>query len=181
MTASTSLPLATRRTGLLAASAAAIVLMTGMAASAQQGAAEPMAAITAASEPTEIERFCSNIADVARDRRYALQRQELETLQKDIDQRMKALEEKRAEYEELLKRREDFLSRIEDNVVKIYSTMKPDAAAERLAEVNVEVAAGILMKLEARKAGVILNEMNRKSAAELTRIMAAATRKEDPT
>ena len=48
---------------------------------------------------TEIERFCSNIADAARDRRYALQAQELEQLQKDVDERITLLEEKRAEYE----------------------------------------------------------------------------------
>jgi len=190
MSAPASLSSSTRWQGFLAATALATLLaMCGPAAAqpaqpeadaAETVAAEPAGTPPATAEQTEIERFCSNIADAARDRRYALQRQELETLQKDIDQRMKALEEKRAEYEDWLKRRQEFLSRIEDNVVKIYSTMKPDAAAERLAEVNVEVAAGILMKLEARKAGVILNEMNSKAAAELTRIMAAATRKEDP-
>lgn len=136
---------------------------------------------TGGGSPDEIERFCGNVIDAARDRRYAIQAEELQTLQKQVDERIRVLEEKRAEYEEWLKRREEFLSKVEDNVVKIYSTMKPDAAAERLAEVNVEVAAGILMKLDARKAGVILNEMDRKAAAELTRIMAAATRKEDPT
>ncbi|TYR30107.1 MotE family protein [Mesorhizobium microcysteis] len=129
----------------------------------------------------DIRRFCSNIADAARDRRYALQRAELETLQKDIDQRIVALEEKREEYEEWLARRNDFLAKAEENLVEIYSVMRPDAAAERLAAVNVEVAAGILMKLNVRKAGVILNEMNKDAAATLTGIMASATRKQDPT
>lgn len=147
-----------------------------------QAAVETTGAVPTAAEPqpTEIERFCSNITDAARDRRYTLQTQELEALQKDIDERMKLLEEKRAEYEEWLKRRDDFLSKTEDNVVKIYATMKPDAAAERLAAVDIIVASGILMKLDARKAGVILNEMDSKAAAALTAIMASATRKEDP-
>jgi flagellar motility protein MotE (MotC chaperone) len=128
----------------------------------------------------EVERFCTNIADAARDRRYALQAQELETLRKDVDRRIELLEQKRAEYEDWLKRREEFLSKAEDNVVGIYSTMKPDSAAERLAELDTMLAAGILMKLEARKAGVILNEMDRKAAAAVTDIMVHATRKEDP-
>ena len=59
--------------------------------------------------------------------------------------------------------------------------MRPDAAAERLAEIDVELAAGILMKLDSRKAGVILNEMERKAAAALTGIMASAARRTDPT
>jgi len=130
---------------------------------------------------TEIERFCSNIADAARDRRYALQAEELQTLQQEVDKRLNLLEEKRAEYEAWLKRREDFIARANDGVVKIYAGMRPDAAAERLAEMDRTLAAGILMKIEPRKAGVILNEMERKAAALLTSIMAAASRRTDPT
>jgi flagellar motility protein MotE (MotC chaperone) len=146
---------------------------------------EPTGAVRAVRGPvetgTEIERFCSNIADAARDRRYVLQSEELQTLQNEVDARIKLLEEKRAEYEAWLKRREDFLARAEDSVVKIYSGMRPDAAAERLAEMDGALAAGILMKLEARKAGVILNEMERKTAAMLTGIMVSAARRADPT
>jgi flagellar motility protein MotE (MotC chaperone) len=157
--------------------AATLALLLG----ASHTTAMEATAATPPTEQSETERFCSNIADAARDRRYALQAQELEKLQKDVDKRIKLLEEKRAEYEDWLKRREDFLSKAEDNVVGIYSTMKPDAAAERLAELDAMLAAGILMKLDSRKAGVILNEMERKAAAALTAIMVSATRKEDPT
>jgi flagellar motility protein MotE (MotC chaperone) len=129
---------------------------------------------------TEVERFCSNIADAARDRRYVLQTEELQKLQQEVDKRIKLLEEKRADYEAWLKRREDFLAKAEDGVVKIYSGMRPDAAAERLAEMDATLAAGILMKIEPRKAGVILNEMERKAAAMLTGVMAAASRRNDP-
>ena len=161
--------------GLLAAAALAVLVTASGSAATET----PTAA--AAADATEIERFCSNIADAARDRRYALQAQELQTLQQEVDKRIAQLEEKRAEYESWLKRREEFLAQAEDNVVKIYSGMRPDAAAERLAEIDVELAAGILMKLDARKAGVILNEMERKAAAVLTGVMASATRRTDPT
>ena len=130
---------------------------------------------------TEIERFCSNIADAARDRRYVLQTQELLALQQEVDKRIKTLEEKRVEYEAWLKRREEFLALAESGVVKIYAGMRPDAAAERLTELDATLAAGILMKLDARKAGVILNEMEAKAAAMLTGIMANAARRTDPT
>ena len=133
-----------------------------------------------APDQSEIERFCSNIADAARDRRYTLQAEELKQLQAGIDQRMKLLDEKKAEYETWLKRREVFLARAEDGVVQIYAGMKPDAAAERLAIVNADLAAAILMKLDSRKASVILNEMDQKAAAALTGIMASAARRVDP-
>ncbi len=132
-------------------------------------------------KPDEVERFCANIADAARDRRYALQAMELEKLKGEVDERIAALEEKRADYEGWLERRNDFLAQAEAGIVEIYSSMRPDAAAERLAEVRVELAAAILMKLEPRTAGIILNEMNSKSAATLTTIIASAARPEDPT
>jgi flagellar motility protein MotE (MotC chaperone) len=128
----------------------------------------------------EIERFCSNIADAARDRRYALQAEKLKDLKDDVDDRIAALEKKRAEYESWLQRRDDFLKMAKTDLVDIYANMRPDAAAERLAEVSPDLAAAIMMKLEPRKAGVILNEMNTKAAAALTGIIANAAQKKDP-
>lgn len=128
----------------------------------------------------EIRQFCSNIADAAKDRRYALQVMELDKLKKDIDERVARLEAKRAEFEKWLKRREEFMAKAEASVVDIYGKMKPDAAAERLSAVEPMLAASILMKLNTRQAGVILNEMNSKSAAKLTGIMAAAANPQDP-
>lgn len=140
----------------------------------------PAPAFSTDAGSTEVERFCTNIADAARDRRYALQAQQLEELKNEVNARMAALEEKRREYEGWLARREAFLAKAEDNLVQIYSSMRPDAAAERLAEVRVDLAAAILMKLEPRTAGIILNEMNSKAAATITGIMASAGRPEDP-
>jgi flagellar motility protein MotE (MotC chaperone) len=147
---------------------------------ARTASAETAVAAVPSPAGGEVQRFCSNIVDAARDRRYSLQAQELEKLKLDIDERIKALEAKRLEYEEWLKRRDDFLTKAEDNVVKIYAKMKPDAAAERLAKVRIELAAGILMKLDPRQASTILNEMDSKAAAMITGVMASATRKEDP-
>jgi flagellar motility protein MotE (MotC chaperone) len=176
-------------TRALAALALAALVLAGATGRAAAEDAAPAAAPTeqdappaapAAAGADEVQRFCSNIVDAARDRRYALQAEELKKLQADIDERMKALEAKRLEYEAWLKRRDDFLAKAEDNVVKIYAKMKPDAAAERLAEVKVELAAGILMKLDPRQASTILNEMDSKVAAVLTGVMATAARKVDP-
>lgn len=142
--------------------------------------AQPLAKSDKTPTGDEIQRFCSNIADAARDRRYALQAEQLKTLRQGIDQRMKELEAKRAEYQDWLKRRNDFAAMAEGDVVQIYSKMKPDGAAERLAAVKPELAAAILLKLNSRQASLILNEMNAKDAATLTGIMAAAARKVDP-
>ena len=134
----------------------------------------------AASSAAEIERFCGNIVDAARDRRYALQKIELEKLQGDIDERIQRLEQKRAEYEEWLARRDRFMKQAQETVVDIYANMRPDAAASQLGQLRRETAAAILMSLDARKASVILNEMQIETAASLTGIMVSAARTKDP-
>jgi len=167
----------TRRTFFaLTAAAVALTILAPLPASTQQMMPREIEGMA----NDDIQRFCTNIADAARDRRYSLQRMELETLQADIESRIAALEAKRHEYEEWLKRREDFLQQAEGSLVEIYGRMRPDAAAERLAELRADLAAAILMKLDARQSSVILNEMDAKSAATLTSIMASASRREDP-
>lgn len=165
------------RLGSLALGASAVLAAACLPASAQQ-VVDMSAPVDHVSD--DVQRFCSNIADAARDRRYALQKAELETLRAELDERIQLLEEKRAEYEEWLRRREEFLARARDDLVEIYARMRPDAAAESLAEVNYELAAGILMKIGARKAGVILNEMETEIAAILTSVIASAAREKDP-
>ncbi|MGF0537383.1 MotE family protein [Agrobacterium sp. ES01] len=135
-------------------------------------AAEPSALDTVTQE--EIAKFCGGIADSARDQRYLLQKQELEKLQADIDGRIVVLEDRRAEYEDWLKRRNDFLRQAEIGLVEIYKKMKPDAAAPALAEINVELAASIIMKLPPRQSALVLSEMEPKKAAMVSAIISSA-------
>jgi flagellar motility protein MotE (MotC chaperone) len=161
---------------LLPGALATALLLSGASAALAQS----KGASTSPGNTDEIQRFCSNIADAARDRRYALQAEQLKVLRQGIDKRMKELETKRAEYEDWLKRRNAFAAMAQGDVVQIYSKMKPDGAAERLAAVKPELAAAILLKLNPRQASQILNEMDTRDAATLTGIMAAAARKVDP-
>ncbi|MBB4064119.1 MotE family protein [Gellertiella hungarica] len=122
----------------------------------------------------EIKRFCTNIADAAKDRRYLLQKQELEKLQGDINARIAILEKRKAEYEDWLKRRNDFLAQTEANLIGVYKTMKADAAAPQLQELRPEIAASIIMKLPARQSGLILSEMDPRKAAMVAAVMTSA-------
>lgn len=122
----------------------------------------------------EIQQYCSNVVDPARDRRYLMQKQDLEKLKADVDVRLKALEERRNEYQDWLKKRNDFMEMARQDLVDIYKNMKPDAAAPRLAEVDVYVAAAILMKLTPRQSGLILSEMDPAKAAKLTGLISSA-------
>ena len=164
----TTLSLLARR---LALPLAGLVMMAIPGAFAEE---RPVIMTTKASAD-EIREFCTNIADAARDQRYLLQKQELEKLQKDVDERIKTLEIRRAEYQDWLKRRNDFLKSTEKDLVDIYRKMKPDAAAAQLAELDPEIASAIVMKLPPRQSSTILGEMPADKAAALTRILVSAT------
>lgn len=154
---------------LVTAAAGSMLVMPG--AFAQDVTAPPAGDAT----QNEIQQFCTNIADAARDQRYVLQRKDLETLQASIDERIATLEKRRAEYEDWLKRRNDFLKQAELGLVDIYKTMKPDAAAGKLEKVNPAIAAAIVMQLPPRQSSLILSEMADDKAAALTNIISSAS------
>ncbi|KRD73347.1 MotE family protein [Ensifer sp. ENS10] len=156
---------------LLLVGAAAASMLTMPGAFAQDVTAPPATDAT----QNEIQQFCTNIADAARDQRYVLQRKDLETLQASIDERIATLEKRRDEYEDWLKRRNDFLKQAQLGLVDIYKTMKPDAAAGKLEMVNPEIAAAIVMQLPPRQSSLILSEMTDERAAILTNIISSAS------
>ncbi|MCR9122595.1 MAG: MotE family protein [Phyllobacteriaceae bacterium] len=123
--------------------------------------------------PADVQNFCSNIVDEARERRYAIQREELETLRADIEAKIAVLEERRAAYQQWAEKREEFAEAANEGLVAVYANMRPDAAAVRMEELPAELSAALLTKLKPRASAAILNEMSTKDAALITQIMAA--------
>ncbi|PZU18523.1 MAG: flagellar protein [Shinella sp.] len=146
-----------------------LVALTG--AQAQETAAPPP---LAGGTQDEIKQFCTNIADAARDQRYLLQKQDLDKLQTEVNDRITVLEKRKAEYEDWLKKRNDFMKQAEAGLVDIYKTMKADSAAPQLQETNPILAAAIIMKLPAKQSGLIMAEMDPKKAGVIAAIMASA-------
>jgi flagellar motility protein MotE (MotC chaperone) len=147
----------------------------------------PMAALSAEESPEksapkpavktareEIRAFCANIADAARDQRYALQKTELEKLQTQLDERIAVLEKRKAEYEDWMKKRDAFAKQAEAGLVDIYKKMAPDAAAQQLELIDPNLASAIVMKLSPAKSSLILTEMEAKKAAMVASIISAA-------
>lgn len=124
-----------------------------------------------ADAPPRQSGYCASIADAAADARFAWQKEQLATLEKQVDERIKRLEEKRADYESWLARRNAFLAKADEGLVAIYTKMRPDAAALQLANMPEESAAAILTKLNARTASAILSEMEAARASQLARVM----------
>lgn len=143
------------------------------------GSVDKKEAAVAATQESDVARFCSNITDQVLDARVAWQQKELEATETKLKQRIAELEAKRAEYEEWLKLREDFLKKAEDNVVEIYSRMNPEAAAQQIASMADDTAAAVLAKLKVRVASSILNEMEPARGAHLADTLAGMRRTDD--
>jgi flagellar motility protein MotE (MotC chaperone) len=132
-----------------------------------------------AANSDDIRRFCSNITDAARERRFAIQKAELEKLRQEIEDKITLLEEKRVELEEWAKRRDEFSEAANEGLVEVYAKMRPDAAAQRMEKLPGGLTAALLTKLSPRAAGTILNEMSPDQAANVTVIMSAVASKTD--
>ncbi|MFZ2099993.1 MAG: MotE family protein [Oricola sp.] len=148
---------------------------------AQSGTASLLDQPPTQASTDDIERFCTNIADAARERRYAIQKAELQTLREEIEARIKVLEDKRAELQMWADKRESFSAAASAGLIDVYSKMRPDAAAQRMEKLPGELTAALLAKLNPRVAGTILNEMTPDRAALVTVIMAAAADKQETT
>jgi flagellar motility protein MotE (MotC chaperone) len=140
----------------------------------------PRAAATAAIETgsttksARAEEYCTNIADAAADARFAWQKKVLTDLEQQIAHRIAQLEEKTAEYRTWLARRDEFSQKANATLLRIYSRMRPDAAAAQIAELDEETAAALLTNFEGRTASLILNEMDAGKAARLSSIISGA-------
>jgi len=154
------------------AAAPALILLIGSLSGALAQEEKPKLVAKTARE--EIKAFCANIADAARDQRYLLQREELNKLQSEVNDRIAQLEQRKSEYEGWLKQRNDFLKKAEGGLVDIYKGMKPDAAAGQLNLIDPNLASAIIMKLQPRQSSLILAEMDPEKAAALTEIISAA-------
>ena len=152
--------------------APALILLIGSLSGALAQEEKPKPVAKTARE--EIKAFCANIADAARDQRYLLQREELNKLQSEVNDRIAQLEQRKSEYEGWLKKRNDFLKKAEGGLVDIYKGMKPDAAAGQLNLIDPNLASAIIMKLSPRQSSLILAEMDPEKAAALTEIISAA-------
>jgi flagellar motility protein MotE (MotC chaperone) len=138
------------------------------------------AAPEAVSSQQEVQQYCGTIVDAARDQRYLIQKTELEQLQADVDARIKTLETRKAEYQEWLKRRDEFMSKAKDGLVAIYKSSKADEVAPQFNEMDISIAAALIMRLPARQSSQILSAMDAKKAAMVARIMSSAANPQIP-
>lgn len=129
----------------------------------------------------ELLGYCMNITDLATETRNAILQESLSNAEAEVDAKLAVLEEKMATFEEWLKKREEFLQIANQSLIEIYKTMRPDAAAERMTELDPVVSAAIIAKLDPKVAGAILQEMKPDRAATITLVLSSAGETENAT
>jgi flagellar motility protein MotE (MotC chaperone) len=128
----------------------------------------------------DAERYCRNIADAAKEAKFAWQVKTISELEDALAKRTNELETKRAEIEDWLKKREAFMALAEERLVGIYSKMRAEAASAQIKELGPVTAAALLMKLQPRVSSAILNEMPAADAARLASLMVDAKASDTP-
>ncbi|RYE79467.1 MAG: hypothetical protein EOP19_20130 [Hyphomicrobiales bacterium] len=133
--------------------------------------------VDAAPELSDIGRYCTNIADPAKDARAALQTKRLQDLEAEVGKKVDELEAKRKEYQDWLQQRQAFIDSTSSIMLDIYTGMKPDAAAQQLAGIDRTTAASLIAKMKPRTASAIMAEIPAAVAAEITKVIVQKTNK----
>lgn len=152
----------------------------GSGASAEKVAGRGVGAPTpSVAEGTLAEQYCRAAREPAREARHAVQVKQLESLQRELDERLAKIDTRVDELKEWLKRRDDFASKASSQLVGIFAAMRPESASQQLIKMDETTAAAIIGQLDSRAASAILNDMPPDKAARLATILSALSQRSD--
>jgi flagellar motility protein MotE (MotC chaperone) len=115
--------------------------------------------------------FCRSFADKAAESKLLRHKQELLDLKAKIEEQLSALKEKTQHLEELTAKRNEYRSAVSASLVKIYTNVEPDIAAQQLEKLSVEMASEVLQKLSPKISGEIVTAMDVKLASKVVKLM----------
>ncbi len=122
----------------------------------------------------EMLRYCMNISDAATEVRSTVLKEELEAIEKQVDEKLTKLNAKIEKLKIWTAKREMFLKSGNDSLVKVFQSMRPDAAASQLSEIGPVQAAAIIFKLEPKFSSAIMAEMKPSIAAKIAIVITSA-------
>ena len=120
------------------------------------------------------------LLEALQEERASLQRswEELRFAERRVLMEQTEITERQADIEELLARVEASVQVMEDErtqmlsqVARVYETMKPDAAAEILAGIDVETSTEIIRRMKERNAAVVMASLEPQAAARISQKM----------
>lgn len=89
----------------------------------------------------------------------------------EVDERIRELSALRTEVQAMFQRIQEHEDEKQQRLVKIYESMEPESAAQRIETLDEGTASWLLMKMSPRKAGQVLGLMSPAKASQLTRLL----------
>jgi len=118
--------------------------------------------------------YCLNISDAATEARNSILQKMMADTEAELASKLAALEEKTALLAGWVNRRDKFMRSANKSLVAIFETMRPDAAASQISELDVGLAAAIILKLQSKISSAIMAEIKPKHAAKITSMLTSA-------
>lgn len=109
-----------------------------------------------------------------------IRQQELNELEKRIDEKIRRLSVLEASIKVELSSYKQVSDERVKHLVKIYSSMKPNAAANLMNQIDLEVATEVFLNMKGEIAGGILSYMDTQKAAAITKRLMSNRRRQAP-
>jgi flagellar motility protein MotE (MotC chaperone) len=138
----------------------------------------------AKSDDSDVE-LCRSFADKAAESKTARQRNELLKLKVDIEAQLATLDQKTKSLEAWIGKRDAIRTAVSSSLVKMYTNVEPEIAAQQLQKLDAKTTAELLQRLSAKQSGEIITAMDATFASSVLKIMLIdaskmATKKETP-
>jgi flagellar motility protein MotE (MotC chaperone) len=115
-----------------------------------------------------------------RERALKAEEERLLALRKEVEEKIAKYEKLLGQLQEKEKRKQDETNAKVDQLVKLFEGMPPDGAAARMAALDDEMAAAILVRMKTRKASAVLTLIEPKRVALIARKMAGGVKNFPP-
>ena len=128
--------------------------------------------------------FCQSFGDKAAESKLLRHKQELIELKSKIEEQLSNLEARTKQLQDLTTKREEYRAAVSESLVKIYTNVEPEVAAQQLEKLSIEMASEVLQRLNPKISGEIVTAMDVKLASRVVKLMlanAAATEKKTDT
>lgn len=96
----------------------------------------------------------------------------LRTLKREVEADIERYKKLLKQIEESLRKAEEISNKRLKHIAKAYEAMPPEDAASRLSGLDIETAVQILLKMNSKKAGLVIGMMNPKKATRITKEIA---------
>lgn len=128
------------------------------------------------------EDFCRSFGNKAAEAKLLRHKQELTDLKSKIEEQLTQLEAKTKKLQDLTTKRDEYRAAVSESLVKIYTNVEPEVAAQQLEKLSFEMASEVLQRLNPKISGEIVTAMDVKLASRIVKLMfanASATEKKN--